>query len=206
MQPNHKEERMKALKVVSICCLVITCSALALAQMGGMEKPPTVASVLNQSISGAEHDFVPAAEAMPADKYSYAPTQGNFQGVRTFAQEIKHVATTNYLFGAAILGEKPPVEEGKSENGPDSIQSKQAIMKYLNDSFAYLHKAVSTINEKNMLEPIKAPWGSSTTRLAMAVLAAGHPFDHYGQMVEYLRSNGIVPPASRPQPQTANKR
>lgn len=191
---------MNKLNWISICFLVTIGSLFAQAQMAKMEKSPTVAGVLNQSVSSAEHDFVPAADAMPADKYSYAPTAGEFKGVRTFAQEVKHAATTNYLLGAVILWEKPPVEIGKSENGSDSIQSKEAIMKYLKDSFAYLHKAIGTITEKNMLEPIKAPWGSDTTRLSMAVLAAGHPFDHYGQMVEYLRSNGIIPPASRPRP------
>ncbi len=191
---------MKRLSLISVFCLVITSSVLAVAQKSGMEKPATVAGVLNASLSGVENDFVPAAEAMPADKYSYAPSQGDFNGVRTFAEEVRHVATTNYVFGAVILGEKSPVEVGKSENGSVSIQSKPAITKYLKDSFAYLHKAFDTIDERNMLEPIKAPWGTDTTRLAMAVLAAGHPFDHYGQMVEYLRANGIVPPASRPRP------
>lgn len=187
---------MKKWRVVLVCGVVMACCALASAQA----QPATVASVFNDAVSSVEHDFIPAAEAMPANKYSYAPTKGNFKGVRTFAQEVKHVATTNYLLGAVILGEKPPVEIGKSENGSDSIQGKEAILKYLKDSFAYLHKAMDSINQQNMVEPIKAPWGRDTNRLAMAVLASGHPFDHYGQMVEYLRSNAIVPPASQPRP------
>lgn len=134
---------------------------------------------------------------MPEDKYSYAPTNGEFKGVRTFAQQVKHVAAVNYMIGAAILGEKPPLELG-SENGPDSISSKADIVKFIKDSFVYLHKAVGSVNEKNMLEPIKSPFGEGqTTRLGLSSMAVSHCFDHYGQMVEYLRSNGIVPPASR---------
>ncbi len=161
------------------------------------DQKATFATVLDHSLSGVEHEFVPAAEAMPDDKFNFAPTQGEFQGVRTFAQQIKHVAAVNYIFGATILGEKPPMELG-GENGPDNITSKADVVKFLNDSFAYLHKAMSSLNESNILGEIKSPFGpNKTTRLAIATMAIGHPFDHYGQMVEYLRMNGIIPPASR---------
>ena len=149
------------------------------------------------AVTGVENEFVSAADAMPEDKYSFAPTNGEFKGVRTFAQQVKHVAAVNYLVGAAILEEKPPVELG-GENGPDSVKTKADIVKFLKDSFVYVHKAVGTINEGNLLSPIKSPFGENTvTRLGMATLIVGHCFDHYGQMVEYLRMNGIVPPASR---------
>ena len=95
------------------------------------------------------------------------------------------------------MAEKPPIEVG-DEDGPESVKSKAEIMKFLNDSFAYLHKAVGTINEKNVVEPLKSPFGEGTvTRLGMSTLTVGHIEDHYGQMVVYLRMNGIVPPASR---------
>jgi uncharacterized damage-inducible protein DinB len=137
---------------------------------------------------------------MPEDKYSFAPTNGEFKGVRTFAEQIKHVAAVNYIFGAGVLGEKkPPVDPG-GENGPDSVKSKAEIMKFLNDSFAYLHKALASVTAKNELDQIDSPFGMKTSKLSLASFATTHPFDHYGQMVEYLRMNGIVPPASRPQP------
>lgn len=137
---------------------------------------------------------------MPEDKYSYAPTNGEFKGVRTFAQEVKHVAAANYLFGAGILGEKkPPVDVG-GENGPDSMTSKADIDKFLKDSFAYLHKAMASVSQQNELDMIDTFFGGKVPRLSFASFAVAHPLDHYGQMVEYLRSNGIIPPASRPQP------
>jgi hypothetical protein len=84
------------------------------------------------------------------------------------------------------------------ENGPASMKTKAEILSYLKDSFTYVHKAIKTINEKNLVEPLKSPFGEgSITRLGMATGIASHGFDHYGQMVEYLRMNGIVPPASR---------
>jgi hypothetical protein len=78
------------------------------------------------------------------------------------------------------------------------VKTKADAVKFLKESFAYAHKAVGTINDANFLKPIKSPFGEGlTTRLGMATLIVGHCFDHYGQMVEYLRMNSIVPPASR---------
>jgi hypothetical protein len=163
------------------------------------EEHLTVSQIMERSLKPIEGEFVPTADAMPEDKYSFAPTNGEFKGVRTFAQQVKHVAAVNYIIGAAILEEKPPVELG-GENGPDSITRKADIMKFLKDSFAYLHKAMASINEKNETDQIKSPFGEGkTTRLGFATVGLWHPFDHYGQMVEYLRMNGIVPPPSRGQ-------
>jgi len=188
---------MQKMRCVFGLVVLLTCSGLALAQAAKMDEHRTVAQALDKSVSGVEGEFVPTADAMPEDKFSFAPTGGEFKGVRTFAQQVKHVAAVNYIIGAAILVEKPPVELG-GENGPDAIASKADIMKFLKDSFAYLHKAVNSVNEKNLTEPIKHPFGDSkTTRLEMTTLGIGHCFNHYGQMVEYLRMNGIIPPASR---------
>jgi DinB superfamily len=177
--------------------LLLACSGTALGQNAKTPEHPTITQVLNRGISGVEGEFVPAAEAMPEDKYSFAPASGEFKGVRTFAEQVKHVAAVNYMVGAAMLQEKPPVELG-GESGPASIKTKADILKFLKDSFAYLHKAVATIDESNLVTPIKSPFGQgTTTRLGMATLIVGHCFDHYGQMVEYLRMNSIVPPASR---------
>jgi uncharacterized damage-inducible protein DinB len=176
--------------------VLLACNSLAFAQAKA-EEHKTVTQVLDGAVKGVEGEFVPAAEAMPEDKYSFAPTAGEFKGVRTFAQQVKHIAAVNYMIGASILVEKPPVELG-GENGPDAIANKADIIKFLKESFTYLHKAVGSVNEKNLTDPIKSPFGEGkTTRLGMATLVVGHCFDHYGQMVEYLRMNGIVPPASR---------
>src|SRR5579864_826509 len=185
---------MKILTMVAIGILTLSISANA-QEKQATDEHRTVTQVLDHAVSNLERDFVPAAEAMPADKYAFAPTNGEFKGVRTFAQQIKHVATVNYMFGGAILGEKPPIDT-RDEEGPASMTSKPEIIKYLKDSFAYVHKAVATVNENNLVEPLKSPFGVSTvTRLGLSSSIAPHGFDHYGQMVEYLRMNGIIPPA-----------
>lgn len=187
---------MKMMKWLFVSVLVIGSCAAALGQAAKADEPKTVTQVLDGGVSTVEGEFTSAAEAMPEDKYSFAPTVGEFKGVRNFAQQVKHVAAVNYVVGAAILGEKPPIAGG--ENGPDTVTSKADIVKFLKDSFAYAHKATASVNEKNMVESITSPFGEGkVTRLGMATVFAWHGFDHYGQIVEYLRMNGIIPPASR---------
>ena len=159
---------------------------------------PTIAQIYDRNLAGVEGELVPLAEAMPVDLYNFAPTAGEFKDVRTFRQQVKHVAAVNYMIGAALLEQKPPVDLGAGENGPDSITGKEQAVGFLKDSFAYLHKAIQTLTEANQKDMIQSPFGSSQSpRLAIALIAAGHCFDHYGQMVVYARMNGVVPPASR---------
>lgn len=159
--------------------------------------PPSVSTVLNRLLSGVEREIVPAAEAMPEDKFSFAPTNGEFKGVRTFAQQLKHVVATNYTIAAALLQEKSPADIGKGD-GPEGMTSKADIVKYLKESFDYGHKALAGVNEKNVTELIQSLFGpNKAARLGLSVIIVSHTFDHYGQIVEYLRMNGIVPPASR---------
>jgi len=140
---------------------------------------------------------------MPEDKFDFSPAKLNlpgsdYKGVRTFGEQLKHVAASNYLIWSPITGEKSPdtVNDGK---GPDNMKAKAEIIKFLKDSFAFGHKSVATLNSSNLVEPITSSSGRPTTRLFLATFAAAHAFDHYGQIVEYLRMNGIVPPASRGQ-------
>jgi len=144
--------------------------------------------------------IVSAADAMPADKYGFAPTDGEFKGVRTFGQMVKHLSATNYILAAAALAEEPPADAG-DELGPEAVRTKAEVLNYLKSSFAYLDKAIEAIGQKTApvrSSPISPLKSTEATRLALVVETLVHAFDHYGQMVEYLRMNGVVPPASRP--------
>jgi uncharacterized damage-inducible protein DinB len=188
---------MKTKTIAAVLATLLVVCSFGLAQTQTTNGKKTISQVLDSSLKNLENDFIPAAEAMPEEKYGFAPTNGEFKGVRTFAEQIKHVAASNYLIGAHVLGEKPPVDANDGK-GPDSVKSKAEILQFLKDSFAYAHKAITSITDANALEPIPSSDGkSTTTRLSVAMIFAWHGFDHYGQMVEYLRMNGIVPPASR---------
>jgi len=161
---------------------------------------PTVASVLDREITTVEKVFVDAAEAMPEDKYNFSPEGlkipgSDYKGVRTFAGQVKHVAISNYFIWAPIIGEPVP-ESLKGDNGGENVKSKADIIKLLKESFALGHKAAATLTTENMLQTAQ---GSKSTRLRLAMYGVGHAYNHYGQLVEYLRMNGIVPPASRAQ-------
>jgi uncharacterized damage-inducible protein DinB len=183
-------------RTLSFAVVFLFCS-LCLAQ--SKDAPKTITMVLDNQVKNIEGEFISAAEAMPEDKYNFAPTNGEFKGVRTFAQQVKHVAAVNYLVAAAILGEKPPVDTG-GENGPDGVKSKADVVKFAKDSFAYAHKAVGTITADNYVGEVPSPFGNGkSTRVGLGSVFAWHGSDHYGQMAVYLRMNGIVPPAGRGQ-------
>jgi uncharacterized damage-inducible protein DinB len=199
----------------TFCLLALVCFAMsAFAQTTKPAAPaaspaatpaaaPTVGAVIDREISIIEKEFVDAADAMPEDKYNFTPAGLNLQGsdykgVRTFAEEVKHVATANYMFWGAITGD-PMLPGTTGPNGPDSIKTKADIMKYLKDSYAIGHKAAGTLTAENIVTTVKIPMMSPNpiSKLFVATFGVAHGFDHYGQMVEYLRMNGIVPPASR---------
>ena len=162
---------------------------------------PVASQVFDRQLKSTEREVVSLVEAMPADKFGFAPKSGAFDGVRTFAQEAKHIAFTIDTVSASILGEKNPSTTGANENGPDNLTGKEDIVKYLKDAFAYAHKAMATLTNGNLMGEITDGFDpkAKTTRVAAAGIVFWHTYDHYGQMVEYARMNGIVPPASRPQ-------
>jgi hypothetical protein len=155
---------------------------------------------VDRQISAIEKQIGEVAEAMPEDKFNFSPESLNisgadYKGVRTFAVQLKHVAASNYFLWSPVTGDKIP-ENIKDGNGPENMKTKAAIIQFLNDSFALGHKAAASLTNENMLQ---TPEHSKSSRLYLATLAIAHAYDHYGQMVEYLRMNGIVPPASRRQ-------
>jgi len=191
---NHGGPMTKRTGAIALLLL----ATVAAAQMAKpKEERRTVTEILDHSVSNLESEIVPLAEAMPEDKYGFAPTNGEFKNVRTFAQQIKHVAAVNYELGAALLEQKPPVDIG-DESGPASVTSKADVLKYLKESFVYVHIAIATINESNLTGTVRSPFGEGwVSRLGLATSITWHGYDHYGQMVEYVRMNGIIPPASR---------
>ena len=147
-----------------------------------------------------EKEITSAVEAMPADKFGFAPTDGEFKGVRTFGEMVKHFSATNHILAAAALGEEPPADAG-DERGPENVRTKAEILAYLRGSFVHLDKAIDAIGQTNIpvnASPISPLKRSEVTRSALITETFLHAYDHYGQMVEYLRMNGVVPPASRP--------
>lgn len=156
-----------------------------------------VAKMYDDQLTLVENEVLSLAEAMPANKYDFAPTDGKFAGVRTFGEQIKHLATMIYMTAALVMEERSPYGPGTHNNGPDEVQSKEEILAFLEDSIAYARTAMATLTTENHMNPVKSAFGQMS-RSAVAAGIAFHSFNHYGQMVVYARMNGIVPPASVP--------
>ena len=185
------------------CCLLSATPSLVLAQAAVPAKPaapakPAVGTLIppaqtyGKVLSIMEQQFVSAAEAMPEEKYNFAPpaTLGEFKDVRTFAQQVKHVAESNYYFFGG-----PDYTDAGAKAMSESIEkltTKADILKALKDSLAKAHAYIDTITPENAF--VQTAHG---TRAGMASFGIAHMMDHYGQLVVYLRMNGIVPPASR---------
>ena len=158
-------------------------------------------SACERLLNSYEKTIVDAAEAMPENMFNFTPEhlaiQGaEFKGVRTFAGQVKHLATDNYAIWSAITGDPLPAGV-KDVNGPAELTTKTAIIDYLKGSFAVGHKAIATLTAENALD-MKVFRGNNLARLDLTFYALTHSNDHYGQMVVYLRMAGIIPPASRP--------
>ena len=172
-----------------------------------MSKKETVSSALLRILDDEEYELRSAAEAMPEEKYVYRPAQGMFKNdkpaygpaeVRTFAEQAKHVACANFAYAAELDGQKPP--DACDKGGPGPAKTKKELLIYLRDSFVAIRKSLGAIDAKNMYDPIEGPYAGPNTRIGLADLVVWHNADHYGQMLLYLRLNGIIPPASRESP------
>lgn len=172
-----------------------------------MSKNETVASALLRGMKFQEYQVRSAAEAMPEESYGFRPAEGKCKDqkpefgpaeMRTFAEQVKHVACSNLAFAAEFDGQKPP--EGCDKGGPDPAKTKRELLIYLRNSFMAIHKSLGALTAKNQFDPIEGPYEGPNTRLGLATEVIWHNADHYGQMAIYLRLNGIVPPASQPNP------
>ncbi len=172
-----------------------------------LSRDETPGKAVMRTFESQIYDVRSAAEAMPEDKWSYRPAAGSFKDekpaggpaeVRTFAEQVKHVACSNFAFAAELDGTKPP--EACDTGGPSTARTRAELLMYLRDSFATLKQSLGAITARNMYDPIEGPYAAPNTRLGLAEVCVWHAADHYGQMVLYLRENNIVPPASRPNP------
>jgi len=189
---------MRIFLLPALFIIVATVLVQAASNPQSPQPPATIASTVDREITTVEKLIVDAAEAMPDDKFNFSPESLNipgseYKGVRSFAVQVKHIASSNYFIWSPITGDKLP-DGLKDGNGPENVKTKADILKFLKESFALGHKAAATLTTENMLQN---PERSKSTRLRLATFGVAHAYDHYGQMVEYLRMNGIVPPASR---------
>jgi len=197
------------MKILCIAALLILCG-VALTAVGESETlqestskpaaqqddiPRSIADSISGTLQFAEGNFLDVAEAMPENKYSFVPTAGKFDDARSFGEQVKHVACAQFAFFNEFEGKKPP--EDCETGGHEPAKTKLELIKYLKDSFDYSNHVLATLTAKNALERVEGRYAGPTTKLGISVVAVWHITDHYGQLVEYLRMNGIVPPMTQ---------
>lgn len=134
------------------------------------------------------HYIAQSAEDMPEDKYSFRPTPE----VRSFGQLIGHVAGSQYMFCAAAMGDSARKEDDIEK----SMTAKADLVAAIKASTAYCARAYAQADAATRRE--LTMFGATHNRLWALVTNAAHDDEHYGNIVTYLRINGIVPPSSRP--------
>ena len=185
---------MKAILISAVLIFAVS----AFGQNTNAAAPQTVSATIDREVTTIENLVIGAAEAMPEADFNFSPEtlkiqKSDYQGVRTFSTELKHIGASNYFLWTPVTGDKLRDDLGDG-NGPEKLYGKDEIIQFVKDSFALGHKAAASLTPENMLQ---VPNGSESCRLYLATFGVAHAYDHYGQMVEYLRMNGIVPPASR---------
>ncbi len=184
---------MKRFTLVIAGCIALLTPLGALAQQPPAQ-PKTIADSINYMWKSVEEDFTSLAQAMPDDKWNFKPSQGAFSNVRTFAEQVKHVACGNEAWAKKLRGEQPP--DRCDTGGPNPAKTKTEILAYLRDTVRMMDAGVAATNMDNLMSPLRGPYAGDN-RLEVLNAALWHVSDHYGQLVVYLRMNGIVPPASR---------
>lgn len=179
---------------------LILLAALSISALVAQTPAPDAGKLFAGQLRGPESEVTSLVEAMPEELINFAPKgQKAFEGVRTFAQQAKHIAYVNYMVASAMLGEKNPSTSDDKENGPVEVKTKAQIVEYLKASFAYSKKAMASLTNENLMGLVTDAFDAKrqSPRASLASIILWHSFDHYGQMVVYARMNNIVPPASR---------
>jgi uncharacterized damage-inducible protein DinB len=194
---------MKLLRIVFVlfvCGIPLSAATSEKPAFGGAaaqngDVPKSIAESVSDTLRFIEGNFLAVAEAMPQDKYSFVPTVGKFDDARSFGEQVKHVACAQFAFFNEFEGKTPP--DDCEKGGHDPATTKAELLKYLKDSFDYSNRVLATLTEKNALDRVEGRYAAPNTKLGISVAAVWHITDHYGQLVEYLRMNGIVPPMTQ---------
>lgn len=172
----------------SLVCLV------AAFPLFGADASRSANQIFDKQLTATEREVMAIVETMPASKFGFAPIEGAFNSVRPFGVQARHIAFCLNEVATALLAE--PMLPHADQEGPRNLTSKEDIVRYLRDAFAHAHRAIGTLTNDNLLEQIRDPYVEKlrTTRLDAATIFLSHTWDHYGQMVEFLRMNNLVPP------------
>ena len=174
------------MRTTLIACQVVLCSLLVLVVTPAVaQTPPSFLTPTRTTWESARNLVIGLAEAMPEDKYDFKPTPS----VRSFREVIVHLVGENYLFFGRVAGEN-------LGNPAQNLKSREDLLKALRESYAYGAKVFDGLTEEKALEMVEGRGGQKVQRWSAILLAIQDNMNHYGNLVVYLRMNGLVPPRS----------
>lgn len=183
------------IKRIVLFCLAggaLLCGPPARAQEQAPAADDPASAALRQFYNGAKRNLLRGAEKMPEENYSFRPVPE----VRTFSELVAHIAEGNYLFCSSLKGEPVPVSRGELEK---SKTTKAEVLPALQASFEACDAVFASLTDSQLGDKVQF-FGRERTKSVPATLAVAHGWEHYGNMVTYLRMKGIVPPSSEPPP------
>jgi uncharacterized damage-inducible protein DinB len=170
---------------------VVGCVAFALVVAPALAQTQTPANPFTSTLKGSydrvKEYVTKSAEQMPEANYAFKP----IPEVRSFGQLIAHVADANNMMCGAVAGEKPA-----GESVEKTKTTKADLQKALADSYAYCDKVYAGMTDTAGMQTI-AFFGGQQTKLTVLSFVGNHGFEHYGNIITYMRIKGLVPPSSQ---------
>jgi hypothetical protein len=168
--------------------VALLCSTAMLAQQASTPVANPVATTVKTQLPRFSKNMVGAADAMPADKYSFKPTPE----MNTFGHLVLHSLQANNNLCSKISGGAAP------EVTLTDTDAKEKLVAGLKASFDFCTTALASADDSKLGEPITLGPNRQTTRAGVMILLSDEWFDHYGTQAVYLRLNGILPPSAQP--------
>jgi uncharacterized damage-inducible protein DinB len=185
----------------------VTFLALAIPVVGAAQQPSggapanPITAAFRARITPLERNIAQAFDSIPESKFSYRPTPAQL----TIGYIAQHLANDNYLFCNAF-GEMKGTRAEEDTSTPDSVKAtwpKEKLMTKLKESFTFCQSALNQLDDAKLAEQTTVTFGSNTRQVSRAQMALGHALDladHYSQLANYMRLNGLIPPTALPRP------
>jgi uncharacterized damage-inducible protein DinB len=182
------------MKKLLYLALALLCATAVVAQESKSSSNP-VSDTVRSMLGGQSKNLTAAAEAMPADKYSYKPTEQQM----TFGTLVEHIAKSNNFLCAKLANLVEPSDKISDKDPKDKLVAA------LKSSFAYCETALKGVRDSQLGEPVTM-WGGRQAPKAAALIGLTNDWaDHYGLAATYLRLNGMLPPTAKKPPAAEKK-
>ncbi len=193
------------MKVFAMALASVALAGVLAAQQPAAPQANPIVAAFKGRILGSHRNIAMASDSIPESKFGYKPTPAQL----SIGYIAQHVASDNYLFCNNFGAMKADASENDTAT-PDSVKAKwpkAELVSKLKASFAFCAKALDQVTDASLSEPASFTFGGverKTTRINMVLGHALDLADHYSQLANYMRLNGLIPPSALPRPKPGN--